>query len=227
MSSGRQGGSGVGTAARVRRTPSGRRVVTSVLVGAVAGVITAFIGSWVVAELVGWDAASAVFVVGTWWAVGGKDATATKAIAAREDASTPVADLVILAAGTACIVGAGFALHDASQRHGGTRAVDIGLAVGSVALSWAAVHTVFALRYAHLFYSSGGGVSFHTDDPPDYLDFAYLALTIGMTFQVSDTDLTSRPVRRTALRHALVSWLFGVVLLALVVNVLAGLLTGG
>ena len=81
-------------------------------------------------------------------------------------------------------------------------------------LSWAAVHTVFTLRYAQLFYRGGGngsGIDFNEDDPPDYRDFAYLALTIGMTFQVSDTDLGSKAIRRTALRHALISWIFGAV----------------
>jgi uncharacterized membrane protein len=95
----------------------------------------------------------------------------------------------------------------------------------SVALSWAMVHTVFTLRYARTYYSkSQGGIDFNESDPPTYLDFAYLSLTIGMTFQVSDTNLTSKPIRRIALAHAAFSYLFGAVIVALVINVVASLL---
>jgi len=89
------------------------------------------------------------------------------------------------------------------------------------------VHTVFALRYARLFYADPpGGIDFknHGTEPPDYRDFAYVAFTIGMTFQVSDTDIQSRIVRRTVLRHALLSFFFGAVILATTVNVIASLL---
>jgi uncharacterized membrane protein len=84
---------------------------------------------------------------------------------------------------------------------------------------------VFTLRYARTYYSEPtGGIDFNEEDPPTYLDFAYLALTIGMTFQVSDTNLTSKPIRRTALGHAMLSYLFGAVIVALVINVVASLL---
>ena len=101
----------------------------------------------------------------------------------------------------------------------------IALGVASVAMSWATVHTVFMLRYARAyFHKPQGGVDFNEDDPPTYLDFAYLAVTIGMTFQVSDTDLTTKSVRRIATSHALLSYLFGAVIVALTINVVASLL---
>jgi uncharacterized membrane protein len=84
------------------------------------------------------------------------------------------------------------------------------------------VHTVFTLRYARLYYTPpAGGIDFNEADPPGYVDFAYLAFTLGMTFQVSDTDLTAKPVRHLALRHALISYLFGAVILGLAINVVA------
>jgi uncharacterized membrane protein len=88
--------------------------------------------------------------------------------------------------------------------------------IGSVAAAWLVVHTVFALRYARLYYLDGeGGVDFNQGgDPPDYVDFAYLAFTIGMTYQVSDTDLKTSTIRATALRQALVSFVLGAVILA-------------
>jgi uncharacterized membrane protein len=97
------------------------------------------------------------------------------------------------------------------------------LAAGSVALSWFLVHTLFTLRYALLYQSSDGGVDFNQKGSPRYLDFAYLAFTIGMTFQVSDTDIGSSAIRAAALRHALLSYLFGAVILATSVNFIVGL----
>jgi uncharacterized membrane protein len=84
---------------------------------------------------------------------------------------------------------------------------------------------VFALRYARLFYEQGG-VQFE-GGPPDYGDFAYLAFTIGMTYQVSDTPLTTKLMRRIALRHTLLSYLFGAVIGATVINVVVGIFRGG
>jgi uncharacterized membrane protein len=86
------------------------------------------------------------------------------------------------------------------------------------------------LRYARAFYAPAvakkPAVDFNEDDPPTYADFAYLAFTIGMTFQVSDTSITTKPVRHIALRHALLSYLFGAVILAVAINLVASLLSG-
>ncbi len=95
----------------------------------------------------------------------------------------------------------------------------------SVALTWALVHTLFTLRYARSYYAGQfGGIEFNEDDPPTYLDFAYLALTIGTTFQVSDTNLVNKSIRRIALPHAVLSYVSGTVIIALVINVVSSLL---
>ena len=88
------------------------------------------------------------------------------------------------------------------------------------------VHTVFTLRYAHEYYRPPvGGIDFKSSDqPPDYRDFAYVAFTVGMTFQVSDTDVQDLIVRRTVLGHALLGYLFGAVIIAITINVVAQLL---
>jgi uncharacterized membrane protein len=205
-------------------------VAVASCIGLACGIGISFTLPWQSAELVGWDVASAAFLVSTWTVIGPKSATDTKVHAASEDPSAPLSGLVICSAAVACIVGAGFALGRAASSKGGTKADLIGLAVLSVLLSWAAVHTVFTLKYAQLFYGAkarGTGINFNEDDPPDYRDFAYLAMTIGMTFQVSDTDLGSKPIRRAALRHALISWLFGAVIVGLTINILASILSGG
>ncbi len=91
--------------------------------------------------------------------------------------------------------------------------------------SWATVHAPCSRFVTHgSFYADPvGGIDFHVDDPPDYVDLAYVALTIGMTFQVSDTDLTARSIRRTAIRHALLSYLFGAVIVAITINIVGTL----
>ena len=117
-----------------------------------------------------------------------------------------------------------FTLVEAGNAQEPERGLLTALAIGSVTLAWGSVHTVYVLRYARLYYTPPeGGIDFQ-GEAPDYLDFAYLGLTIGMTFQVSDTDLTAKRVRRTALHHALLSYVFGAVILAITVNSVAGLL---
>ena len=98
------------------------------------------------------------------------------------------------------------------------------LALASVALAWSSVHTVYVLRYARLNYTRRTAGSISTAIARTTSDFAYLALTIGMTFQVSDTDLTGKRVRPSALRRALTSYVFGTVIVAITVSSVAALL---
>lgn len=169
--------------------------------------------------------AAIVIVAGVWLRIGRLDPAATKANARGEDFSRAAADLVVLVASVASLAAIGYTLAEAGNRHGGTKALLILLAVGVVALSWLTVHTVYTVRYGDLYYGDPiGGIDFGDDEDPDYFDFAYIALTIGMTFQVSDTSLTSKPMRRTAIRHALLSFLFVAVIVALAINTVASLL---
>jgi uncharacterized membrane protein len=103
----------------------------------------------------------------------------------------------------------------------------IGVAVLTVVLSWTVVNTVYTLRYAHLQIGpAGDGIAFGdsaTQSRPTYRDFAYVAFTIGMTYQVSDTAVRDSRIRRTVLSHALLSYVFGVVIVAGAINLIAGL----
>ncbi len=202
-----------------------KRVITGAAGGCVAAATAlAYGASWSVAALCATDVAALVFIVWVWLSVGRADAAATARIARAEDASPVAAESVLLGAGAASLVVVGFTLSEAGAATAPDRGLLTVLAVVSVALAWTAVHTVHVLRYARLYYSEPeGGVDFGAE-APDYTDFAYLALTIGMTFQVSDTDLTARRVRRVALHHALLSYVFGAVILAVTVNSVAGLL---
>jgi uncharacterized membrane protein len=211
---------------RERPGLAARRVLAGAVSGAAAlGVALVADASLSVAALVGWDTAALVFVAWVWLTVPGKDAAETALAAQAEDASRTSGEAVLIAAGTASLVAVAFVLVEASQTSGATRGLLIALAVGSVVLAWASVHTVFALRYARLYYSDPvGGIDFNADDPPRYLDFAYVALTVGMTSQVSDTALTARKLRRAAIHHALLSYVFGTVVVALTINIVASLL---
>ena len=181
---------------------------------AVAAIALAQGASWSVAALGATDVAALVFVGWVWISVAGADTAATARRARSEDVSRTAAEAILLGAGAASLLAVVFTLAQASHSHAGGKGLLTVLALVSVALAWSAVHTVYALRYARLYYSPpDGGIDFQ-GGRPEYLDFAYLALTIGMTFQVSDTDLTAKRVRRQALRHALTCYVFGTVIVA-------------
>lgn len=155
--------------------------------------------------------------------VSGMDSESTATHATREDPTRVVTDLVVVLSSLASVGGVGYLLIAASA-HGGEAIGAAGVGVATVAAAWLAVHTVFMLHYARLYYSDcPGGIGFHQDDLPCYDDFAYQAFTIGMTYRVSDTDIQLSQIRKAALRQALVSYLLGAVILAVTVNLIAGL----
>ena len=216
---------GASISERMRSASAGQRVTVAMLAGAVAGVIVSLVTVPSAAVLSGWDVAVVIYLVWVFIAVWRLDPGTTGRLAKREDPSSAVAELVVLAAGTAVLVAVGFALVRAGQATGGMKAMLVTLGLVSVVLSWTLVHTVYALRYARAYYSEPvGGIEFNEEEPPTYTDFAYFAFTVGMTFQVADTNITSKAVRRITLHHALLSYLFGAVLLGLVINVVATLL---
>jgi uncharacterized membrane protein len=210
---------------RMRTASAGQRVTVAMLGGTVAGVVVSLFTVPSAAILAGWDVAVVIYLLWVWIAVSRLDPGTTARLAKREDPSSAVAELVVLGAGTAVLVAVGFALVRAGEATGGMKAFLVTLGLLSVVLSWTVVHTVYALRYARAYYSEPpGGIEFNETEPPTYTDFAYFAFTVGMTFQVADTNITSKAVRRITLHHALLSYLFGAVLLGLVINVVSTLL---
>jgi uncharacterized membrane protein len=201
------------------------------IVAAVVGVAVAVVVSWFVrvelAVLVVWDATALVFLASVWPTIASVDGAQTEQLATREDLSREIARLVLLVASSASVVAVVLAISRARHEVGADKWTLVGIAAVTVVVSWTAVNTVFLLRYADLYYgTSPGGVDFASvvqHDQPDYRDFAYLAFTIGMCYQVSDTTLRARSVRRTVITHALMSYVFGVVIIATGVNIVAGL----
>jgi uncharacterized membrane protein len=213
-------------AASDRSGLAGRRTVVALLGAAVTLTVTLLVGAaWPIALSASWGIAAVVIVVWVWARVGWMDPATTRAHARAEDFSRPSADAAVLAASVTSLVAVGYTIITAGNREGTTKALLILLALSVVALSWLTVHTLYMLRYGDTYYGDPiGGIDFNEEEPPSYRDFAYVAFTIGMTFQVSDTSLTSQPMRRLALRHALLSFVFGAVILALTINSVASLL---
>jgi uncharacterized membrane protein len=151
------------------------------------------------------------------------DAEQTCRWVTREDPTRWVADAVILSASIASLGGVGYVVAAGSRS--GAAAIEAAIVgILTVAASWFAVHTLFTVHYARLYYSGDpGGINFHDPEPPRFRDFAYVAYTVGMTYQVSDTEIGLTSIRATVLRHALLSYLLGAVVLAVTINLIAGL----
>ena len=205
-----------------------RRVVVSALGGVATAAAVAPFVPWQLSLLAGWDAASAALVVWIWTSVARLDADATRRLATLEDDSRVASRAVVTVACVASVASVFTGIVKARELGGALETVTTVAAVLAVALAWAATHTTFALRYAHRYYdgsgSDDGGVTFPGDEEPAYLDFAYLAFTVGMTFQVSDTEINTRSMRSLLLRHAALSYLFGTIIVGITINVVAGLL---
>jgi uncharacterized membrane protein len=200
------------------------RLMVAAAAGVVASVVTSLVsrGDWV--PTVGWIVGAAIYLSWTWAVVRQMDSGQTARHATREDTSRPVSDLLLLVASVASLLAVGLVLVQGGSVGAATHNVGAGLAVLSVTASWLVVHTVYALHYARLYYTGPeGGIDFATGVPPSYRDFAYVAFTIGMTYQVSDTTLRTPEIRGAALRHALLSFLLGAVILGTTVNLVASL----
>lgn len=201
------------------------KLLIGLAVGVVAAGVTALLGQGRLALLVGWDLTALTFCTMMWRSMWPMDPEGTRAHSQRDNPGRQTTDLVLVVAGLASLVAVGLVLLGASNADGSTKFVEAVLATISVFVSWTTIHTVYAARYASLYYEGApGGIDFNQDDErPDYRDFAYLAFTLGMTFQVSDTDLQTKPIRRTALHHALISFPLGTVIIASMINLVSGL----
>lgn len=202
------------------------RLLIAAPLGAIAAAVGAVFFPWQLTVLVGWDVAAAFVVVSVWTFLAVLDAAATQQVATREDDSRAVVDLIMVVACVISLIGVVIGLAHARTHTGVMSGVLTGVAVFTVFLSWFTVHTLFVLRYAHLYYREPpGGIDFASaQEPPDYMDFVYVAFTIGMTFQVSDTGIAQRDIRRTVIRHAMLSYLFGTLIVGVAINVVGNLI---
>jgi uncharacterized membrane protein len=207
--------------------PAWVRILVTATVGAGAAIVAAIVGRATSAPAAGWLTAAAVYLAWNWAVIAPMDAEQTAAHATREDPSLAASDLLILAGCVASLAAVALVLVNAGGGH--VQDISALMAMATVAASWGVTHTVYTLRYAQVYYAGPvGGIDFNQHDRPRYADFAYLAFTIGMTYQVSDTSLLTPQIRAIAFRHALLSFLLGAVVLATIVNLVASLgATGG
>ena len=212
-------------AASQETLPSSRTgLAVAVGVACVAAVVAGLTLPWQTVPLIFWMGAALTWVGWVWATVLPLDATEASRFATREDPHGATAYTLLLGASVAALGAVILGILKAAQTHGTEKIVLLTVGIGAIMCSWGVVHTVFTLRYAGLYYTGpDGGVDFNEDDKPVYADFAYLSFTIGMTYQVSDTDLTVKGFRHTALRHALLSYLLGTVIIAATINLAAGL----
>lgn len=185
---------------------------------------------WLVKWVIVWNAFAFSFILTSWLVFFTRSATQMRLRAREEDGSRIVVFGLILLSCFACMFAVLMLIL--SKYIGDTpKTVYVPVAVLSMLFSWVIVHTTFCFHYAHIYYSDdtedahkhAGGLDFPEERKPDFLDFAYFAFVIGMTFQVSDVQITSRRLRRLALIHGLLSFGLNTFVVALVVNLIAGL----
>lgn len=198
------------------------RTAIGAIAGLVAGALVKVFSVWQLAVLVGWIVTTGTILGWVWAEVAGLDAAGTAAFATRHDASRDASRFVLLAASIVSLLAVFAALHKGDILGGRIQFVLSGVAMLSVVAGWFTVHTLFMMHYANLYYADPqGGIDFPgLTTGPTYREFAYMAFTIGMTFQVSDTSVSKSAIRSMVLRHAMLSYLFGTAIIAASVNML-------
>ncbi len=179
-----------------------------------------------------WDAFAVCVLAFAWLTILTTSLDQLRLRAQTQDVSRKVIFMFVVAAACASFFAVGFLLY---RTKGQSEHFPLHLSLSFLAVvsSWALVHTVFGLRYAHMFYGDSddplaqqhaGGLVFPDEDSPNYMDFVYFSFVIGMTFQVSDVQITSREIRRIVLLHGALSFGFSTIILALTINTISTLL---
>jgi uncharacterized membrane protein len=201
------------------------RLVGAILAGVIVATIVGLVMNPAAAALAGIAGGGAAFVVVSWVVLWPMDAERTRHTVRREDFRPVVEELAVNSAALFALAGVVSLIIGGSAQGKGSALV----ALIGVFLSWAALHLMYATRYAFLYYAgpdgtgAGGGIDFNSSVPPAYRDFFYFSYNLGMTYQVSDTAVSSSIVRGVALRHCLLSYVFGVVILATTINLVVGI----
>jgi uncharacterized membrane protein len=179
-----------------------------------------------------WNAFTVTGIVLAWSRIVLADAKEAVTNAKLQDTSRSIIFGIVLLGACGSLFAVAYLLGTAKNAPGTRLVQHVGLAALTVIFSWFFIHTIFAMHYAHAFYRQvdeggerGDGLNFPDCDEPDFLDFAYFSFVIGMTFQVSDVSITSNRIRRLSLVHALLSFLFNTIILALAINLASGLVS--
>jgi uncharacterized membrane protein len=216
---------------RVARWHTPQLLGIAVVVGTAASLA---LESWLSARqllLAGWDIGALCYLVLGWFVIAHTDEAQTRLRAQRYDPSRFVIFLLVVTAASASFVAIGFMVGDIKELPFWPRAERLILSVAALLLSWLLIHTLFAFHYARLYYwqpqgrgEHHRGLRFPDDDEPDYLDFAYYSFVVGMTSQVSDVAVLSRPMRRLTLVHGVLSFIYNIAILAMSINIIGGVI---
>ena len=202
------------------------------LVGLAAGAATFFavrehLRLWS-AAIAGWNTVAVVVLALDWVTILTTPQRKIRELAQQQDLSRFLVFLFVVVISSAALFAVGFLVSVKKSDTGEHFIIHLLLTLLTVIFSWTLVHTVFGFRYAHAFYGDSddpgvqkhaGGLIFPGDRPPDYFDFAYFSFVVGMTCQVSDVQITSRPMRRLTLAQSILSFGFNTIVLALVINI--------
>ncbi len=209
------------------------RLLASVVIAAIIFFCTRHSVSTPAVILITWIAFALVIIILDWIIIFKAHPREIRKIASLQDSSRTLIFLFVI---VASVVSLGAILFLLKSTKGQGEAVVSGhilLAMASVIVSWWLVHTLFALRYAHMYYDTDtddgktkpyGGLQFPDEAEPDYLDFVYFSFVIGMTFQVSDVEISARDIRRLAWMHGLISFAFNTAIVALSINVVSSMI---
>lgn len=199
------------------------RLIRATALGAVAGAVVGVLVDPAFGLLAGIAVTELVFVLAGWLTLWPMNAEDTHRNASREDFRPAIEECVVVGTALCGLVAIVVLLLDGRSGKGNAAAA---VALGGVFMSWAALHLMYSARYAYTYYRTGDGIDFNSEQPPTYRDFLYFSYNLGMTYQVSDTDVSSPRIRAIALRHCLLSYVFGTSILATTINLVTGIVTG-
>lgn len=199
-----------------------KRLLGSLVFGVLAGVMTGVLFDTGIGLLAAVTAGHGAFVTWGWATLWPLDAELTRRNSRREDVRASVEELIVVVAAVGGLVAIGVLVLLGKSSAAQLAAA---LALAGVFMAWASLHLMYSARYARLYYAdeAGAGIDFNQEPPPSYRDFLYFGYNLGMTYQVSDTAVTHPGIRSVILRHCLLSYVFGAVVLASTINVVASI----
>ena len=199
------------------------RATVAIIVGVVIGfVVTPFLGL-AAGILAGWGTLALVSVVWILLVVWRMDAAQTHAHATEEDPGRGAARVIALTGSFVSIAAVLVVVLQARHAEGWTQFALAGSAVLSVAASWGLIQTDYMLRYAKLYYDGSGGIVSNQKEDPEYTDFVYFSVGLGMTYQVADTNVTRNAIRRIVIAQTTIAYVFGALILGTIINLVTGL----
>ncbi len=211
------------------------RFVTSLIIATVVFLLNLHSKTKVELLIWGWVSFAVTYLLFSWIVISFYHPIDVKKQATKEDTTGSFIFLLVLTGAVCSLAGIFLLLKTIPAGHNKPINVQVVLSFASIFCSWILIHTLFTLRYAHMYYSTndlknektsiGSGLNFPGEKHPDYIDFAYFSFVLGMTFQVSDVEVTSRHIRRLALLHSCLSFLYNTIILALSINIISGIIS--